>query len=121
MHALELDAAEIKTVAGEISQLKADTEGLHAQYIAYLEREGFVEESRFPYLMQRLSRLGANLTDPMSVKPIIGQMKLKNGSKIQYVYAYDNFARMLKIPWERLRYTQEEIIPLFFWKKSWIH
>jgi transcription elongation factor Elf1 len=50
----KLDAAEIKTVAGEKSQLNADTEGLHAQYLAYLEREGFVEESRFPYLIQRL-------------------------------------------------------------------
>jgi integrase/predicted RNA-binding Zn-ribbon protein involved in translation (DUF1610 family) len=109
--AKKLDVAEIKTVAGEKSQPYANVEGLHAQYLAYLEREGFVQESRFPYLIQRLAKLGANLSDPQSVKQIIGQMKLKNGSKIQYVYAYDNFTKMLKIPWERPHYTQEEIIP----------
>jgi hypothetical protein len=30
------------------NQLNADTEGLHAQFLTYLEREGFVEESSFP-------------------------------------------------------------------------
>jgi integrase len=79
--------------------------------MAYLEREGFVQESRFPYLIRRLAKLGANLLDPESVKQTIGQQKVKNGSKIQYVYAYDNFVKMLKLQWERPRYTQEEIIP----------
>jgi integrase/rubredoxin len=112
IEAKNLDSAtEIKTVAGDKSQLDASVEGLHAQYLAYLEREGFVKESGFPYLIRRLAKLGANLLDPESVKQIIGQLKLKNGSKIQYVYAYDNFAKMLKISWERPRYTQEEIIP----------
>jgi len=104
-------ATESKTVAGEKSQLEANVEGLVAQYMAYLEREGFVQESRFPYLIRRLAKLGANLLDPESVKQTIGQQKVKNGSKIQYVYAYDNFAKMLKLHWERPRYTQEEIIP----------
>jgi transposase-like protein len=34
--AKKLDAAETKTVAGENSQLKADVEGLVAQYMVYL-------------------------------------------------------------------------------------
>jgi integrase/ribosomal protein L37AE/L43A len=108
---------ETKTVAGEKSQLKDDIEGLHAQYLAYLEREGFAEITRFPYLIRRLVRLGANLRDPESVKQTIGHLmklngeKASNGSKLQYVYAYDNFAKMLKIQWERPHYTQEEIIP----------
>jgi len=110
--AKNLDSAtETKTVAGEKSQLEAHVEGLHAQYLAYLEREGFVKESRFPYLISRLAKLGANLLDPESVKQIIGQLKVKNGSKIQYVYAYDNFVNMLKITWQRPSYIQEEIIP----------
>jgi integrase len=104
-------ATENKTVAGEKSRLNDDVEGLVAQYLSYLEREGFVQESRFPYLIRRLAKLGANLLDPESVKQTIGQLKVKNGSKIQYVYAYDNFAKMRKIQWERPRYTQEEIIP----------
>jgi integrase len=112
LEAKNLDTAtETKTVAGEKSQLEANVEGLVAQYMAYLEREGFVQESRFPYLIRRLAKLGANLLDSESVKLTIGQQKVKNGSKIQYVYAYDNFAKMLKLQWERPQYTQEEIIP----------
>lgn len=103
---------ETKTVAGDgVRRLNDDIEGLVAQYLAYLEREGFAQESKFPYLIRRLTKLGANLSNPESVKQIIGQMKVKNGSKIQYVYAYDNFAKMLKINWARPQYTQEEIIP----------
>jgi integrase len=102
---------ETKTVAGDGVRLTDDIEGLVAQYLAYLEREGFAEESKFPYLIRRLAKLGANLSNPENVKQIIGQMKVKNGSKIQYVYAYDNFTKMLKINWERPQYTQEEIIP----------
>jgi integrase len=107
----KLDAAETKTVAGEISQLKADIEGLVAQYMAYLEREGHAQETRYPYLIRRLAKLGANLLDPDSVKQVIAKQKIKNGSKIQYVYAYDNFAKMLKIQWQIPRYSQEENIP----------
>ena len=57
-------ASEIKTVAGEKSRLEADVDGLGAQYMAYLEREGYVQETRYPYLIRRLSKLGANLHDP---------------------------------------------------------
>jgi integrase len=56
-------------------------------------------------------KLGANLLDPENVKALIGKLEIKNGSKIQYVYAYDSFAKMLKMPWEKPRYTQEEILP----------
>ena len=109
--AKKLDAAETKTVAGENSQLKADVEGLVAQYMAYLEREGHAQETRYPYLIRRLARLGANLLDPDSVKQVIAKQKIKNGTKIQFVYAYDNFAKMLKIQWQIPRYSQEETLP----------
>jgi integrase len=101
---------EIKTVAGEKSQL-ANVEGLVAQFMAYLEREGYTQETRYAYLIRRLARLGANLLDPESVKQAIAKQKIKNGTKIQFVYAYDNFAKMLKIQWQIPRYTQEETLP----------
>jgi len=106
-----VSTTEKKAVVGEKSQLQGNVEGLLAQYLAYLEREGYTGESRYPYLIKRLSRLGANLLDPESVKQIIGQQKIKNGSKIQYIYAYDSFAKMLKIPWQIPSYTQEENLP----------
>jgi integrase len=109
--AKNLNATETKTVAGEKSQLEAGVEGLVAQYMAYLEREGYAQESQYPYWIKRLAKLGANLLDPESVKQVIGQQKVKNGTKIQYVYAYDSFAKMLKIPWSIPHYTQEESLP----------
>lgn len=100
-------AAKIKTVAGE-EKLPQDAKGLIAQFMAYLEREGYDQETRYLYLIRRLARLGANLLEPESVKEAIGRQKIKNGIKIQYVYAYDAFAKMLKISWEPPKYVQEE-------------
>jgi integrase len=105
-------ATEIKTVAGEKSQpLKEDTSGLVAQFMAYLEREGYTQEIRYPHLIRRLAKLGANLQNPDSVKETIAKQKIKDGTKIQYVYAYDAFTKMLKISWQMPKYTQEENLP----------
>jgi integrase len=101
-------ATENKTVAGEKSQ---DVKGLVTQFMAYLEREGYCKDTRYPYWLERLAKLGANLLDPESIKKIIGKQKVKNGTKIQYVAAYAAFATMLKIKWEPPKYTQEEILP----------
>jgi integrase len=103
-------AAKIKTVAGE-EKLPQDAKGLIAQFMAYLEREGYDQETRYLYLIKRLWRLGANLLNPESVKEVIGRQKIKNGTKLQYVYAYNAFAKMLKISWELPKYTQEENLP----------
>jgi integrase len=109
---------EIKTVAGEKNLRNANVEGLITQYMAYLEREGYAKESGYPYLINRLARLGGNLQDPENIKQIISQQKIKNGSKIQYVAAYGCFAKMLKIQWEKPHYTQEEIIPFIPYEKE---
>ncbi len=55
--------------------------------------------------------MGANLLNPESVKEAIGRQKIKDSTKIQYVYAYNAFAKMLKISWELPKYTQEENLP----------
>ena len=54
----------------------------------------------------------------LSVKQAIGQQKIKNGTKLQFVYAYDSFAKMLKIPWEPPHYTQEENTPFIPYTKE---
>jgi integrase len=80
-------------------------------FLAYLEKEGYAEETCYPSVLRKLVQLGANLHDPESVKAAIGRHKVKDGTKIQYVYAYAAFAKMLKITWELPKYTQEEILP----------
>lgn len=102
-------ATETKTVAGEKN--RQDTKGLITQFMAYLEREGYDQGTRYLYLIGRLTRLGANLLTLESVKEAIGRQKIKYNTKIQYVYAYNAFAKMLKISWELPKYTQEENLP----------
>ena len=57
------------------------------------------------------------LRDPELVKTVIGEMKrkngekTKNGTKMLYCYAYDAFAKMLKLQWDMPTYTQEDHDP----------
>lgn len=78
---------------------------------SWLIKEGYGKESRYPNNLQRLAALGADLSDPESVKDVIGKIKVRNGTKLQYIYAYDAFATMTKISWEPPKYRQENIIP----------
>jgi hypothetical protein len=50
--------------------------------MAYLEREGYRQETRYVYLIKRLTKLGANLLHPESVKEAIGRQKIKDGTKL---------------------------------------
>jgi integrase len=106
-------ATETKTVAGEKRPrtLPQEAKGLIAQFMAYLEKEGYARETCYPSVLRKLVQLGANLLDPESVKAAIGRHDVKDGTKIQYVYAYAAFAKMLKITWEPPKYTQEETLP----------
>ena len=108
--AKKLDSAtETKTVAGET--LPQDAKGLIAQFLAYLEKEGYSEETQYPNHLRRLAKRGANLRDPESIKQVIGKQKVKDGMKLQYVYAYDALTKMLQISWDRPKYKQEETLP----------
>jgi integrase len=107
-----LKPQEAKTkLAGDLEKLPQEAEGLIAQFLAYLEKEGYSEETQYPNHLRRLAKRGANLRDPESVKAVIGKQKVKDGMKLQYVYAYAAFLKMLKIDWNPPKYKQEEIIP----------
>lgn len=107
----KLDSAQKTKICARDEKLPQNTTGLIAQFLAYLEKEGFCKESEYPNLIRRLAKLGANLEDPETVKETIGRMTVKDGMKLQYVCAYSAFATMLRINWDRPKYTQEEIIP----------
>lgn len=102
-------ATETKTVAGEIEN--NETKGLIVRFMAYLEREGYGKETRYPNNLKTLTNLGANLLEPENVKTVIGKHNIKNGAKLQYVYAYSAFAKMMGIAWSPPRYRQEETLP----------
>jgi integrase len=109
--AKNLELAQKTNICARDEKLPPNVAGLVAQFLAYLEKEGFCKESEYPNLIRRLAKLGANLQDPESIKAVIGRMKVKDGMKLQYVYAYNAFAIMLKIAWVPPKYRQEETIP----------
>jgi len=111
METKNLELAQKTKICARDEKLPPKIAGLVAQFLAYLEKEGFCKESEYPNLIRRLAKLGANLLDPESVKETIGRMTVKQGMKLQYVYAYNAFTLMLKIPWTPPKYRQEEIIP----------
>jgi ribosomal protein L37AE/L43A len=102
-------AAETKTVAGGPQSKEA--KGLIIQFMAWLDKEGYTKGSRYPNNLTTLVNLGADLLNPESVKIVLGKHDTKNGAKLQYVYAYSAFAKMLKIKWEPPKYKQEETLP----------
>ena len=99
------------------AKLSVEIKGLLTQFYAYLEREAYSGESDYVDKVKHLAVLGANLRDPELVKTIIGEMKrrngekTKNGTKMLYTYAYDAFAKMLKIQWDMPTYKQEDFCP----------
>ncbi len=84
--------------------------GLIAQYMYWLEKEGY-KTSAYLKLIRVLARRGANLLEPESVKAAIAKQKWKDGTKMLAVHAYNIMAKMLKIEWTPPKYTQEEILP----------
>jgi integrase len=109
--AKNMAAQETKTTCARDAKLTPDAAGIMTQFLAYLEKQGFSKETEYPNLIRRIIRLGANLRDPETVKEVVGKLNVKNGMKMQYCYAYNAVATMLKIEWDQPKYRQEEIIP----------
>ncbi len=71
--------------------------------MAWLEKEGYCENSAYPKLIRRLAKCGANLLDPEHVKPVIAKQPWKKGTKMLAVYAYDAMVKMLKTEWSHVQ------------------
>jgi integrase len=102
-------AMEQKTIAGEIQS--EEVKGLIIQFMAWLEKEGYAKETKYPSNLKRIARLGANLLDPENVKQVLGKHNIKNGAKMQYAYAYSAFLKVLKMSWDPPKLKQEETLP----------
>jgi integrase len=103
-------ATEIKTVAGDknLQTLPQETRGLIAKYMAYLEREGYYEDTSYLKLLRLLAKRGANLSDPEDVKTKVAKQQWKDSVKLLAVYAYDAFCKMENISWNPPRYKQQD-------------
>lgn len=109
-------AAKIKTVAGD-RKAKLDQQTLKGKCLEFefwLNKQGYSDDGckNRTYLIRRLARLGANLTDPETVKEVLAKQKTWNeGYKMLIVYAYESFLKMEGLSWERPRYKQQEAYP----------
>jgi integrase len=88
-------------------EVKAMSEVLRS----WLTKNGYAVGLLYPENLCALSRWGADLNDPESVKDIIAKRPAKQGTKLKYAYAYDALMRMKKQTWDFPDYKQEEIIP----------
>jgi hypothetical protein len=110
---INLATVETRTqekTAGVTAPDPATIKGIIIQFVFWLEKKGDTN-SPYPDIIKRLARRGANLLDPESVKEVIAKAKIKNGTKVLEVYAYDALTKMLNIHWERPHYVQEEHLP----------
>jgi integrase len=121
--AKKLDTAtEIKTVAGDKERRLKDLDllpdvsrGLIIKFMAFMERNNFDEENRYPNILTHLAKDGANLLDPENVKMIIARQIKRNGDawsdsmKLLATCAYDAFCNMEGIIWQRPKYRQNEL------------
>ena len=96
----------------------ATMKGLLVQYIFYLSKEGYAEDSRYISCIRMLINAGANLLDPENVKAVIAKRRWKDGVKMQAAYAYDAMTKMLNITWTKPKYRQEETLPFIPYEKE---
>jgi integrase len=101
-------------------RIPQETRGLLVKYIAYLEKEGYYENSCYPDLISSLATDGTNLLDPEDVKVKIAQhtYKFRNGregkwmdsTKMLAVQAYDKFCEMQGLQWIKPKYKSKDTI-----------
>ena len=109
-----------KIVVGDIEKLPQDSRGLLTKFAAYLEREGYYEDTSYFDLISSIANDGANLLNPEDVKEKIARHKFKDKAgkerpwkesvKLLTCYAYDSFCRMEEITWTKPKYKQQETI-----------
>lgn len=115
LEAKKLDTAtDIKTVAGESNGVNANSEAKIIEFIWWMKKQGYKEST---YLsrdrrLRRLVNLGADLSNPESVKETIAkQERWKESMKEVAVFAYDLFAKWMGLKWERPRYKAIRELP----------
>jgi integrase len=91
---------------------QAATKGILVQFLAYLEKEGYSEDTSYHKLMRALANRGVNLLDPENVKVMIAKQSWKKSTKQLAVNAYDVMAKMLNLTWDPPSYYPlEESLP----------
>ena len=107
-------AAQTKTVAGEIGKTQQEIEVKIVQYAILLQNKGKTHETIRTYVgsLSTLANKGADLLNPQQVEEIIA--KQENWSiraKRNYTDWYARFVKFLHIEWEKPNYKAPEKVP----------
>jgi hypothetical protein len=102
---------EIKTVAGESSQL--DNKGKIVEFSFWMLKQGYSQatiEGRVK-LLKRMLRLGANFNDEESIKEIIANQQWAVSRKVNAVDAYNSLLKMQGKTWTPPIYRRVRKLP----------
>jgi integrase len=92
---------------------KADIKGKLVEYAWKLKNRGYAETTitTRTVILKVLVKRGANLYDPESVKETIANQNWSDGRKMNAVYAYDQFLKLIGRTWEPPIYVATRTIP----------
>jgi integrase len=109
----EVETRVEKWAAGATKPSEVDVKGRIIEHLWWLKKQGYRDstiKTRTRFL-KTLTKKGANLLDPESVKETIAKMEWCESSKVQLVAAYATFALMMKITWDPPNYKQTQSLP----------
>ncbi len=88
-------------LAGATNTTKADIKGKIVEHLWYLKKQGYKPSTikLRARILKTLTRNGANLLDPESVKDTIANMDKSESYKVQLVAAYHTFITHLGMTW----------------------
>jgi integrase len=113
--AKKLDSAtESKTVAGELTTTKSNSEARILEFLWYMKKQGYKETTIVSrgVRLRRLIALGADLSNPESVKETIAKQEhWKDSMKEVMVFAYDLYVKWVGLSWQRPRYKAIRQLP----------
>jgi len=109
---VEVESRTEKRAAGATTQ--AEIEGRTIEHLWHLKKQGYAESTvkMRAKILKQLTRAGANLLDPESVKrAIAAHDNWSEGYKRNIVNVYNKFAEMLGLRWDPPRYQPVRELP----------
>ena len=103
-----------KTAQREGTTQAPDAETIRGKIVEFafwMQKQGYADKTTRDWgnWLRHLTRLGADLWNPESVKEVLGKRHEWSGSyKMLLMYAYESFMRMENLTWTRPRYRQDE-------------
>lgn len=114
IEAKKLETTTEKTVAGESNAANINTDARIAEFLWYMKKQGYKETTIVSrgVRLRRLQALGADLSNPESIKETIAkQDKWKDSMKEVMVFAYDLYLKWIGLSWQRPRYKAIRQLP----------